>query len=76
MTHTALHAEFPSMTNKRSRRAYFSKNLYQVVVDGEEGEWREYEIEADSVSEASAIAEQLAADEMINIIYIEVYLYQ
>ena len=36
----------------------------------------EYEVEADSYAEATAMAENLAADSMINISYIEVYLFQ
>ena len=51
-----------------------SSNLYQVVINGEDGEYVEYEIEADSHSEASAKAEALAADSFIDISYIEVYL--
>lgn len=51
-----------------------SSNLYQVVINGEDGEYIEYEIEADSHSEASAKAEALAADSFIDISYIEVYL--
>lgn len=51
-----------------------SSNLYQVVINGEDGEYIEYEIEADSHSEASAKAEALAADSFVDISYIEVYL--
>ena len=47
-----------------------------MVVNGEEGEYAEYEVEADSYAEATAMAENLAADSMINISYIEVYLFQ
>ena len=58
--------------------AFFSINhdIYQVVVNGEEGEYAEYEVEAYSYAEATAMAENLAADSMINISYIEVYLFQ
>ena len=52
------------------------KNIYQVVIDGEDGEYADYEIEAKSEAEAAAIAEQLAAESMINIMYIEVNLYR
>ena len=73
MVHTTLHSEY--RFNKRSsRQVELSSNLYQVVINGEDGEYVEYEIEADSHSEASAKAEALAADSFINIIYIEVYL--
>lgn len=79
MTHTAVHSEFVSMGFNRKRRVSFPHDIYQVVVngeEGEEGEYAEYEVEADSYAEATAMAENLAADSMINISYIEVYLFQ
>ncbi len=75
MTHTSVHSEFVSMGYNRKRRVSFPHNIYQVVINGEEGESAEYEIEADSYAEATARAEDLAADNMINISYIEVYLF-
>ena len=51
-----------------------ASNLYQVIINGEDGEYLEYEIEADSYAEASAKAEMLAADAMVDISYIEAYL--
>lgn len=59
---------------RSSRQVELSSNLYQVVINGEDGEYLEYEIEADSHSEASAKAEALAADSFVDISYIEVYL--
>ena len=76
MTHTSLFSEFHSINENRSRKSFFSKNIYQVVVNGEDGEYAEYEIEAKSKEEANAIAERLAAESMINIMYIEVNLYE
>ena len=73
MVHTTLHSEY-HFNRRSSRQVELSSNLYQVVINGEDGEYVEYEIEADSHSEASAKAEALAADSFINIIYIEVYL--
>ena len=73
MVHTTLKAEY-HFNIRSSRQVELSSNLYQVVINGEDGEYVEYEIEADSHSEASAKAEALAADSFINIIYIEVYL--
>lgn len=73
MVHTTLHSEY-RFNRRSSRQVELSSNLYQVVINGEDGEYVEYEIEADSHSEASAKAEALAADSFINIIYIEVYL--
>ena len=76
MTHTSLFSEFHSINENRSRKSFSSKNIYQVVIDGEDGEYADYEIEAKSEAEAAAIAEQLAAESMINIMYIEVNLYK
>ena len=76
MTHTSLYSEFLSINENRSRKSFYSKNIYQVVVNGEDGEYTEYEIEAKSKEEANAIAERLAAESMINIMYIEVNLYE
>ena len=73
MVHTTFKSEY-HFNRRSSRQVELSSNLYQVVINGEDGEYVEYEIEADSHSEASAKAEALAADSSINIIYIEVYL--
>lgn len=51
----------------------FSQNIYQVEVNGEDGEVLTYEIMADSCAEATATAESLANDSMINISYISVF---
>ena len=72
MVNTVFESEY--RLNKRGRRVELSSNLYQVVINGEDGEYLEYEIEADSYAEASAKAEMLAADAMVDIIYIEAYL--
>ena len=73
MVHTTLKSEY-HFNKRSSRQVELSSNLYQVVINGEDGEYVEYEIEADSHSEASAKAEALAADSFIDISYIEVYL--
>lgn len=73
MVHTTFNSEY-HFGKRSSRQVELSSNLYQVVINGEEGEYIEYEIEADSHSEASAKAEALAADSFIDISYIEVYL--
>lgn len=72
MVNTVFESEY--RLNKRGRRVELSNNLYQVVINGEDGEYLEYEIEADSYAEASAKAEMLAADAMVDITYIEAYL--
>lgn len=73
MVHTTFNSEY-HFGKRSSRQLELSSNLYQVVINGEDGEYIEYEIEADSHSEASAKAEALAADSFIDISYIEVYL--
>ncbi len=73
MVHTTFNSEY-HFGKRSSRQVELSSNLYQVVINGEDGEYIEYEIEADSHSEASAKAEALAADSLIDISYIEVYL--
>ena len=73
MVHTTFNSEY-HFGKRSSRQVELSSNLYQVVINGEDGEYIEYEIEADSQSEASAKAEALAADSFIDISYIEVYL--
>lgn len=72
MVHTTFNSEY-HFGKRSSRQVELSSNLYQVVINGEDGEYIEYEIEADSHSEASAKAEALAADSFIDISYIEVY---
>ena len=73
MVHTTFNSEY-NFGKRSSRQVELSSNLYQVVINGEDGEYIEYEIEAESHSEASAKAEALAADSFIDISYIEVYL--
>lgn len=74
MVHTTFNSEY-HFGKRSSRQVELSSNLYQVVINGEDGEYIEYEIEADSHSEASAKAEALAADSFVDISYIEVYLF-
>ena len=71
MTHTVQTSLFTSgrLYNKRS----YPGNLYQVIVNTEEGESYEYEVEADTFAEATKIAEGLANDLMTDITFIEVY---
>lgn len=73
MVHTTFNSEY-HFGKRSSRQVELSSNLYQVVINGEDGEYIEYEIKADSHSEASAKAEALAADSFVDISYIEVYL--
>lgn len=73
MVHTTFKSEY-HFNKRSSRQVELSSNLYQVVINGEDGEYIEYEIEAESHSEASAKAEALAADSFVDISYIEVYI--
>ena len=73
MVHTTFKSEY-HFSKRSSRQVELSSNLYQVVINGEDGEYIEYEIEAESHSEASAKAEALEADSFVDISYIEVYL--
>ena len=73
MVHTTFKSEY-HFSKRSSRQVELSSNLYQVAINGEDGEYIEYEIEAESHSEASAKAEALAADSFVDISYIEVYL--
>lgn len=55
---------------RRYRRA---GGIYNVVVNAEDGNYKEYEIEASSEAEAHAKADALAQSSMIDVTYIEVY---
>ena len=71
MVHVTLESKL-SFGQSRSRRQV-SSNLYRVVVNGEDGEYYEYDnIEANSFAEASRKGENLAHG-MVDIQYIEVY---
>jgi hypothetical protein len=55
-----------------SKRDY-PGNIYSVVINCEDGEFYEYEVEADTFAKATEIAEQMALDLMADITIIEVY---
>ena len=55
-----------------SKRCY-PGNIYSVVVNCEDGEYYEYEVEADTFAQATEIAEGMANDLMADITFIEVY---
>lgn len=74
MVHTTLTSDFRFSTRSERRLNRWASHLYQVTINGEDGEYLSYEIEADSYSEASAKAEMLAADAMVDISYIEAFL--
>ncbi len=62
-----------SVINARSYGRKHSQNLYNVVINAEDGNYQEIEIEADSFQEAEAKANAIAHETMIDIIYIEIY---
>lgn len=72
MTHSVVQQSFLTGGRIYSRRRYIS-DIYQVVVNTEDGGSYEYEVEADSYGEAAEIAEQRANDLMEDITFIEVY---
>jgi len=52
---------------------HYYLNLYQAVINTEDGESYEYEVEADSFHDATEKAEQYAYSLGADITYIEVY---
>ena len=71
MTHSIQSSFFTSGRINDHRR--YPGNFYTVVVNTEEGEYYEYEIEADTFAEATHQAEEMANSLMTDITYIEVY---
>jgi hypothetical protein len=61
-THSRLHG-----------KRYYAGNLYTVRVNGEDNEYYEFEVEADTFAEATELAENMAYDLMVNVTYVEVY---
>lgn len=74
MVHTVLTSNIHSASNTHSRRRnhMFSQTIYEVTVNGEDGEYRTYEIMADDSASACSLAENLAISDMIDISYIEI----
>ena len=54
-------------------KRYFPGNIYSVVINCEDGEYYEYEVEADTFAKATEQAEQMAMDLMADITFVEVY---
>ena len=69
MTTTIQTSALNFQTVSRRRRL----SSYQVVVNGEDGNYQEYEIEAYSENEAHQIADSIAQESMIDVTYVEVY---
>ena len=54
-------------------KRYYPGNIYNVIINCEDGDYYSYEVEADSFNEATKIAEEMALDLMADITFIEVY---
>lgn len=74
MTHSAQTSLFTSGRIYSSHQ--YITNIYQVVINTEDGESYEYEVEADNFAEATKMAENYANGLMEDITYIEVYGYK
>lgn len=72
MTHSVQTSSFINKSRLYNKR-YYCGNLYQVVVNTEDGESYEYEVEADNFADATSQAENFAMDLMVDITYIECY---
>ncbi len=70
MTTTSQTSVISSGLRFNGRRA---QSLYQVVINGEDGTYEEFEIEASSISEAEAKASDLALEYMVDLTYVEIY---
>ena len=70
MTTTSQTSVISSGLRFNGRRA---QSLYQVVINGEDGNYEEFEIEASSISEAEAKGSDLALEYMVDLTYVEVY---
>jgi hypothetical protein len=58
--------------NKSKKFRLLSQCVYEVTVNGEDGDYFNCEVMADTSAGACAVAEDLARDVLMNITYIEV----
>lgn len=72
MTHSVQTSSHFNKSNVFNNRLYCG-NIYQVIVNTEDGERYEYEVEADTLADATKQAENFALDLMVDITYIECY---
>lgn len=73
MTHPVQTLPLFNSCRLRHKKQYMGE-LFQVVINTEDGESYEYEVEADTFAKATEIAEGFANDLMVDITYIECYL--
>lgn len=71
MTHSVQTSSHFNKSNVFNNR--YCGNIYQVIVNTEDGERYEYEVEADTLADATKQAENFALDLMVDITYIECY---
>ena len=69
MTTTILTSSINNQLTRRSRKA----SIYTVIVNGEDGNYQEFEVEAANDAEAHSKADAIAQQAMIDITYVEVY---
>lgn len=69
MTTTIQTSAFNSQLPHSRRRV----SIYSVVINGEDGNYQEYEVEAADDEEAQMKADSIAQQSMIDITYVEVY---
>jgi hypothetical protein len=69
MTTTIQTSAFNSQLPHSRRRV----SIYSVVINGEDGNYQEYEVEAANDQEAQMKADSIAQQSMIDITYVEVY---
>ena len=69
MTTTIQTSAFYSQLPHSRRRV----SIFSVVINGEDGNYQEYEIEAANEQEAHRKADSIAQQSMIDITYVEVY---
>lgn len=72
MTHSVQSATLFNHGRIFNRR-YYPANFYQVVINTEDGEYYEYEVEADNFAQATEQAEEMASSLCEDITFIEVY---
>lgn len=69
MTTSIQTSAFNIQTVSRRRRSY----SYQVIVNGEDGNYQEFDIEAASDADAHQKADSIAQQCMIDVTFVEVY---
>lgn len=69
MTTTIQTSAFNSQLPHSRRRV----SSYSVIINGEDGNYQEYEVEAANDQEAQMKADSIAQQSMIDITYVEIY---